>query len=67
MNESLFRNYACIMFKNYTNKVFPLMEIYRRTRGKLRVSPQDLSAYLGISWLQGMKRAEVAVTTPLET
>jgi hypothetical protein len=53
------------MFKNYTNKVFPLMEICRRVRGKSHVSPLDLLAYLGISWLQDMKGAAVAVMTPI--
>jgi hypothetical protein len=43
------------------------MKICRRARGKLRVSPLDLLAYLGISWLQDMKRAATAVTTLLET
>jgi hypothetical protein len=67
MNESLFRNYACIMFKNYTNKVFPLMEIYRRVRGKPHVSPLDLLVYLDISWLQDMKGVAAAVMTLSET
>jgi hypothetical protein len=46
---------------------FPLMEICRRARRKPRVSPLDLLAYLGISWLQDMKGATAAVTTPSET
>jgi hypothetical protein len=43
------------------------MEICHHARGKPRVSPLDLLAYLGISWLQDMKRAAAAVTTPSET
>jgi hypothetical protein len=46
---------------------FPLMEICCHVRGKPHVSPSDLLAYLGNSWLQGMKRAAAAVTTPSET
>jgi hypothetical protein len=46
---------------------FSLMEICHRARGKLRVSPLDLLVYLGISWLQDMKGAAAAVTTPSET
>jgi hypothetical protein len=41
------------------------MEICRRVRGKSHVSPLDLLAYLGISWLQDMKGAAVAVMTPI--
>jgi hypothetical protein len=48
-------------------KFFPLMEIYRHVRGKPRIGPLDLLAYLGISWLQDMKGAAAAVTTPSET
>jgi hypothetical protein len=48
-------------------KNFPLMEICCRVRGKPHVSPLDLLAYLGISWLQDMKGAAAAVTTPPET
>jgi hypothetical protein len=43
------------------------MEIYRRAQGKPRVSPLDRLAYLGTSWLQGMRRAAAVVMTPLET
>jgi hypothetical protein len=43
------------------------MEIRRHARGKLRVSPLDLLAYLDISWLRDMRRAAAAVTTLSET
>jgi hypothetical protein len=42
------------------------MEICR-VRGKPRVSPLDLLAYLVISWLQDMKGAAAAATIQSET
>jgi hypothetical protein len=53
--------------KNFTNKVFPLMEICRHARGKPHVSPLDRLACLSTSWLLEMKRAAAAVMTALET
>jgi hypothetical protein len=52
--------------KNHTNKVFSLMEICRRARGKPHVSPLDRLACLTTSWLQGMRIAAAAAMTPLE-
>jgi hypothetical protein len=54
------------MFKNYTNKFSPLMEIWH-VRGKPRASPLDLLVRLVISWLPDMKEAVAAATIQSET